>query len=100
MRIKFFGAILISLIMSNAFYQDEKLNTIILIHHDKKEAAVQDMTNGKDPKLSEDGIKRAERLVALLAKTSVDAVYTTPYIRTRSTVEPLAQSKSLKTIEY
>lgn len=101
MKLKFIGAIFFSLITLASHAQDEKLTTFILVRHAEKEAAGQNtMSNNKDPKLSEEGLKRAERLAALLSKTKIDAIYSTPYIRTRKTVESLAQSKSLTVLDY
>lgn len=101
MRSEFIGVILFSLIIITSQAQEEKLTTFILVRHAEKEAAGQNtMSTGKDPKLSEEGLKRAERLAALFSKTKIDAIYSTPYIRTRKTVEPLAQSKSLTVSDY
>ena len=80
--------------------QDEKLTTFILVRHAEREVGQGSMAPGKDPNLSEDGMKRAERLVSVFSKTKIDVVYSTPFIRTRKTVEPLAQSKSLTVKEY
>jgi broad specificity phosphatase PhoE len=77
----------------------ETLTTFILIRHAEKEAG-QNMSNSKDPNLSDDGMKRAERLAALLSKATIDAIYSTPFIRTKKTVEPLARSKSISILEY
>ena len=84
---------------SVASAQDDVLTTFILIRHAEKEGQ-NTMTGNKDPRLSAEGLKRAEKLVALFAKTEISAIYATPFIRTKSTVEPLAQSKSLAVLEY
>ena len=80
--------------------QTETLTTFILVRHAEKEGQNSITGNIKDPKLSEEGQKRAERLMSLFAKTIIDAVYSTPFIRTKSTVEPLAKLKSLTVLEY
>lgn len=80
--------------------QEETLTTFILVRHAEKEGENKMSSGTKDPKLSAEGVKRAEKLSALLSKTQIDAIYSTPFIRTRSTVEPLARSKSLVVLEY
>src|SRR4051812_24667993 len=75
--------------------QAQQITTFILVRHAEKMADA-----GKDPALSSEGNARTKRLVSLLEKTTIDAIYTTPYKRTRSTVEPLAQAKRLTIREY
>jgi len=84
----------------HAYAQEEVLTTFILIRHAEKEGGSNMTSGSKDPKLSAEGLRRAEKLVALLSKTQIDAIYSTPFIRTKSTVEPLARSKSLAVLEY
>jgi broad specificity phosphatase PhoE len=73
----------------------QQITTFILVRHAEKR-----MDDGKDPALSTEGNARARRLQSLLEKTAIDAIYTTPYKRTRSTVEPLAQAKGVTVREY
>ena len=73
----------------------QQVTTFILVRHAEK---AQD--GSKDPELSEEGNARSKRLLALLDKTAIDAVYTTPYKRTRATIQPLAQAKGLTIREY
>jgi 2,3-bisphosphoglycerate-dependent phosphoglycerate mutase len=73
----------------------QQLTTFILVRHAEKV-----MDGSKDPALTEEGNARARRLQLLLDKSSVDAVYTTPYKRTRATVEPLAMAKGVAVSEY
>jgi len=89
----------VSLCSIRASAQDEALTTFILIRHAEKEGQ-STMAGNKDPKLSAEGQRRAERLAALLSKTQIAAIYSTRFIRTKSTVEPLARSKSLTVLEY
>lgn len=92
---------LLALISSNAISQNkEELTTFILLRHAEKEAGQGAMTTGKDPKLSDEGKKRAERLTELFSQTAIAAIYSTPYERTRNTVTPLAKSKSLEVQHY
>ena len=80
--------------------QDEKLTTFILLRHAEKvvDGTMADRT--KDPDLSEAGKTRAESLVSLFKNATIDAIYSTAFVRTKKTVEPLAKSKSLLVKEY
>lgn len=75
--------------------QAQQVTTFILVRHAEK---AQD--GSKDPSLSEEGNARAKRLDDLLNRTNIDAIYTTAYKRTRSTVEPIAQTKGVSILEY
>jgi len=73
----------------------QKLTTFILVRHAEK------MGDGsKDPNLTEAGKKRAESLVSVFKNTSIQAIYSTSFVRTRETVEPLAKVKSIAITEY
>lgn len=80
--------------------QENVLTTFILVRHAEKEGQNAMTSSNKDPKLSVEGLKRAEKLVTLFSKAEIAAIYSTPFIRTKSTVEPLARSKSLPILEY
>jgi 2,3-bisphosphoglycerate-dependent phosphoglycerate mutase len=87
--IRLFIALLICL--ANVCYsQENELTTLILIRHAEKEK-----DGSKDPVLSADGVRRAERLCHIFEKTQIDAVYSTDYNRTRQTVSPLAKIKNV-----
>lgn len=68
--------------------------TFIVLRHAEKE------TIGADPNLNSDGQLRAEELKRLLANVPVSAIYSTPFNRTRQTVQPLATAKGLSIVEY
>lgn len=68
--------------------------TIVLVRHAEK------ATDGKDPELSEAGVKRSHQLAALLQKTSIAEIYTTNYKRTKATVAPIALQKNLEPKVY
>ena len=77
-------------------FGQEKITTFILVRHAEK-----DMTQStNDPDLSPAGKSRALRLAELLKEGEVTAIYSTPYKRTRQTVQPLAESKTLEIREY
>src|SRR5690606_29961875 len=83
-------------LFSTELSAQEKLTTFILIRHAEK-----DMTQStNDPDLSPEGKKRAERLAALLNEGEVNAIYSTPYKRTRQTVEVLAKAKGIQVEDY
>lgn len=65
--------------------------TFILVRHAEKGT-----DDPRDPDLSDAGKQRAQLLANLLKETKVDAIYSTPYKRTKNTVGPLALAKSLE----
>lgn len=69
--------------------------TYILTRHAEKAAE-----GGKDPILNDLGTQRAKRLADLLKTAGIDAVYSTPYQRTRLTATPLAESLKLEILDY
>jgi len=79
---------------------NETLTTFILVRHAEKATSQNAMTKDSDPKLSEEGLKRADRLAELFSMTSIGAIYSTPYERTRGTIAPLAKAKSLEVQSY
>lgn len=83
------------LVMLSSAVQAQEITTFILVRHAEKV-----LDGDKDPSLTEEGIQRALRLKELLAKTSINAIYSTRYKRTRGTVQPLATSVGLSVREY
>lgn len=71
------------------------VTTFILVRHAEKS---NDGT--RDPSLSEEGIKRAEALNAMLRQADIAALYSSPYKRTKSTVQPIADAKGLEVNTY
>ena len=86
--------IIIFLFASSIAY-GQSITTFILVRHAEKAT-----DDPKDPNLSEAGLMRAQSLAKLLAATKVDAVYSTPYKRTRNTVAPMATAKGFDVLEY
>jgi phosphohistidine phosphatase SixA len=64
----------------------DKVTTVFLVRHAEKADG-----QGQDPPLSEAGRLRAEALARLLQSAGVKGVYTSQYLRTRQTAEPLAK---------
>ncbi|MBN8575516.1 MAG: histidine phosphatase family protein [Cytophagales bacterium] len=87
--------ILILLVMNVAFADAQTVTTVILVRHAEKAT-----DDPKDPDLSDAGKQRAQHLAQVLRKTKVDAIYSTPYKRTRNTAAPLAESKGLSVLTY
>lgn len=78
------------------YAQERAITTFILIRHAEK-----DLTQStSDPDLSVEGKARAANLVNVLRQTDIHAVYSTDFKRTRQTVEPIANSKSVSVTLY
>lgn len=74
---------------------DNQETLIIIVRHAEK------MDDGtSDPPLSEEGKERAHKLQNLLKSTEVTALFSTPYKRTRQTLEPIAESEGLEIQTY
>jgi broad specificity phosphatase PhoE len=69
------------------------VTTVILVRHAEKVDA------SDNPELSAAGYERAKSLAALLREVPIDAVYTTPFHRTRKTAGPVAAARDLTPIE-
>lgn len=67
-----------------------KATTVILARHAEKMDAPRE-----DPPLSEAGVARAQKLAALLQSAGVKAIYTSQFLRTKQTGEPLAKQLGL-----
>ncbi|MCW5911849.1 MAG: histidine phosphatase family protein [Cyclobacteriaceae bacterium] len=83
------------LLQSYSWTQAQPVTTVILVRHAEKGT-----DDPKDPELSEAGKQRAQRFAQVLKDTKVDAICSTPYKRTRSTVAPLAEAKGLSVHHY
>lgn len=76
-------------------------STYILLRHAEKDtstAGAAMMT--ADPPLMAKGKERAQRLVQELSAFRPDAIYSTSYIRTRSTVQPLSEKYGVAIESY
>ena len=82
------------LVASVVSVAQQNSTTIILVRHAEK-----GFHESGDPDLTESG-QRAKELVRVLEKQRIDAVYSTPFKRTRQTVEPLATNRGLSIEEY
>ena len=86
------AAIMILLFSMTSFSQNT--TTFIVLRHAEKADA------SKDTNLSAKGLARAEELKKTLAPVNVNAIYSTPYNRTKQTVTPLAKTKGITITEY
>jgi phosphohistidine phosphatase SixA len=68
--------------------------TLIILRH------AEQASSGNDPGLSSAGMARAAEVVRLLNNVPVAGIYTTPFERTRQTVQPLASAKGINISEY
>lgn len=69
--------------------------TIILVRHAEKDTAA-----GNDPELSATGKKRALQLPVTLKDFTPDNFYTTPFKRTRQTLQPWAEKAGKEIVVY
>ncbi len=91
------AVILIALLCSApVLAQNSTTTTFVLIRHAEK--VITPPSN--DPELSAEGLKRAEKLAAMLQATPFAAVYSTPFKRTINTAKPLAQAQGLTIQHY
>lgn len=68
--------------------------TIILLRHAEKDLTQEEEVT-PDPKLSPEGEARAEKFAALVEKYKPDAVFSSQFVRTISTVRPFARRKRM-----
>ena len=77
----------------------EAPTVVYLVRHAEKMDA-ESSADPKNPHLNDDGVRRANALVPLLADAGVTAIYSTDYLRTVQTVEPLAEHLGLEIETY
>src|SRR5687767_5629493 len=91
-------SVLVSLILFSAItllaQTNPVITTFILVRHAEK------ATGGDDPDLKPEGHERAKLLASVLKNTSLSAVYSTRYNRTKNTVSPVAKEKGLEVQVY
>ena len=92
---KFILLISVIVFTTSCVHAQKQITTLVLLRHAEKG---NDGTD--DPDLTPEGMERANKLSQLLGKTSVDAIYSTSYKRTRNTVSPLAAVKGLEVLPY
>ena len=73
--------------------EDFKPTTVFLARHAEKADAPRE-----DPPLLETGTARAQLLARILGKSGIKAIYTSQYLRTRATGEPLAKQLGIASV--
>lgn len=71
--------------------EDFKPTTVFLVRHAERADAPRE-----DPPLLETGTARAQSLARILAKSGIKAIYTSQYLRTKATGEPLAKQLGIE----
>ena len=72
---------------------DFKATTVFLVRHAEKADAPRE-----DPPLLETGTARAQLLARILGKSGIKAIYTSQYLRTKATAEPLAKQLGIASV--
>lgn len=93
MKRLFFAVLIFS--MALPVMAQNEITTFILVRHTEKS-----QDDPRDPSLSEAGVKRAQALKNLLSQAEINALYSTAYKRTRSTVQPIAEATGLEIQTY
>jgi len=68
------------------------LTTVILVRHAEKGGDPAD----RDPELSDAGRERARTLAHVLGELDIDAIYSTPFLRTQNTAQPIADQLGIE----
>ncbi len=83
-------------LVTSAAHAQQAVTTFIVVRHAEKSMT----ESSSDPSLAPEGTERASNLAALLKEVNVSAIYSTNYKRTRSTVGPIAEAKSIAIQDY
>ncbi len=79
---------------NTSFAQTESVRIVLLRHSEKA------TDDPKDPSLSERGQNYARSLQELFSETKFDGAFSTPFKRTRSTIQHVAEVNGLKIQDY
>jgi phosphohistidine phosphatase SixA len=83
--------IVVSILMFGICELSAQKTIYYLVRHAEKDTSVAGATMMQaNPPLSEKGIQRSTRLASLLEKENIDYIFSTKYLRTQSTAQPLA----------
>jgi broad specificity phosphatase PhoE len=75
--------------------KQDQITTLFLVRHAEKDGTV-----WEDPPLTPAGVARADELAYILKHVRLDAIYSTPFKRTKLTVLPTAKEKGLEVKLY
>jgi broad specificity phosphatase PhoE len=78
----------------NIFLREPRVTTVLLVRHAEK------ASEADDAPLTPEGEARARKLADVVRRAGVTAIYTTDTVRTKGTVQPLADSLKLDPIIY
>lgn len=84
---RFFGSVLGLALLILSPVMAEAAEKVYLVRHAEKE-----LNDSRDPALTADGHARAEHIARLLVPMGVTAVFSSDYIRTRDTAQPIADA--------
>lgn len=90
------GAVLVQFIGFGSVAAQDK--TIVLVRHVEKDASP--MADKADPELSPEGRQRAERLDKFVKRYKPHEIFSTPFKRTRQSVEPIARRRHKEIQNY
>lgn len=88
----FFAFFLFTFASTDLFAQHRKLTIILVRHAEKDIAPTADKVN---PNLTPEGKLRAANLVKKIKKYKPDAIFSSDFIRTRLTAQPLAEKRKI-----
>lgn len=91
-------AVLVGILAAGAVFLDEspRDTVVVVVRHAEKGPKAED--DRKTP-LSTEGMKRAAALAHTLSRLGVEVVYTTDFLRTKQTVQPLVDKVRPETFE-
>ena len=81
--------------VTDSIAEKNVITKIILLRHAEKEK-----DGSKDPKLSKEGMLRAEKLNFMLSDFSIDKLFATAYIRTQKTLGVISQTRNISISNY
>lgn len=85
------ASILLAVFCQAALAQDDfKPTTVFLVRHAEKEDEPK-----QDPPLKKVGVARSQELARVLSTAGIKAIYTSQFLRTKQTAEPLATKNGL-----
>jgi len=96
-KVIIFSLLFITMATLQAQESVEKTTTYFLIRHAEK---VRENPANKNPDLNERGFQRAENWKKVLQHVSFDAIFSTDFMRTLHTAEPIAKKFNLKPVLY
>ncbi len=89
--------LVIQLLSFDVLAQSDDTFTIYLVRHSEKDHASE---NSSDLPLSECGEQRSKALIHFLSEVDLEAVYSTDFMRTKSTALPIANKKDIEISFY